>query len=29
MNGYRFIKELILQHHNFDMNEACKKNKTQ
>ena len=22
MNGYRFIKELILQHHNFDMNEA-------
>ena len=25
MNGYRFIKELILQHHNFDMNEACKK----
>jgi len=20
--GYRFIKELILQHHNFDMNEA-------
>jgi hypothetical protein len=21
-NGYRFIKELILQHHNFDMNEA-------
>ena len=25
MNVYRFIKELILQHHNFDMNEACKK----
>ena len=22
MNGYKFIKELILQHHNFDMNEA-------
>ena len=22
MNGYRFIKELILQHHNHDMNEA-------
>ena len=22
MNGYRFIKELLLQHHNFDMNEA-------
>ena len=21
-NGYKFIKELILQHHNFDMNEA-------
>ena len=21
-NGYRFIKELILQHHNFDMNQA-------
>ena len=25
MNGYKFIKELILQHHNFDMNEAYEK----
>ena len=22
LNGYRYVKELILQHHNFDMNEA-------
>ena len=22
MNGYKYVKELILQHHNFDMNEA-------
>ena len=25
LNGYRFIKELILQHHNFDMNETYTK----
>ena len=22
MNGYKYVKELILQHHNFDMNET-------